>query len=331
MDTRRLSKEHLMRSLIMLLFYLIPGIVGLIAIFGLNSQLIAKNAQSGSTWFVAFLIVWLIGLGLMIVSLLACYRKTKRALQKVVAETGQMAIEIGAGNLAYRAQAGNVDAEYSDILDDFNRVVESYREPLVIMRDHIEQIATGQVPPKIEKVYQGEMDLMRLSINKAITTTENLLSEARLLIIAIKAGKLDVRGDWSKFENRWAKLIYGINEVVENFVAPIQITSEKILAISKGIIPPKVEKQFEGDFNILITSINTAIDGLQALTGANRILQKVAINDLSEKASVNYPGHLLRHFSCREFRYRQPLQGSGCRGQDIQRRHAESRRLHEAA
>ncbi len=290
MDTQLILKKNLMRSMIMLLYCIVPGIVGIFVIYGLNGKLNALNAETGTTSLVTFIIVWLAGLGLMIVSLVSSNRKTRKSIQEVLDETKRMAQEVGSGNLSYRARAENVSAEYSGIIEDFNYTVESLREPLQIMQDHIEQIATGEIPPKIEKTYKGELDKLRQSTNKAVTTTENLLSEARLLIIAIKAGKLDVRGDYTKFENRWAKLIYGINEVVENFVAPIQITSEKILAISKGVIPDKVERQFEGDFNILITSINTAIDGLQALTGANRILQKVAINDLTEKASANYQG-----------------------------------------
>ncbi len=286
MSTQSSSRKFAMHATLTLLYFTIPGIVALLAISSINDH----SNESANTWLVSYLIVFITCLSFLTWKLVSRHRKQNRALQQLLDETGSMARAIKAGNLSYRANPTNVENQYSQIINDFNRMISTCHGPMKIMQDHIEQIATGQIPPKIEEEYSGELDQIRRSINKAVSVTENLLGEARLLIIAIKAGKLDVRGDWSKFENRWAKLIYGINEVVENFVEPIQITSEKILAISQGVIPKKVEQKFEGDFNILISSINTAIDGLQALENANRILQKVAVNDLTERASENYHG-----------------------------------------
>ncbi len=285
------SNKSRLFSWLSLVVMLLMFILGITAIVQTGSQSgVTGSFSSSFSWLTLYIVACLIGLGINFYFILSAFGKQKCQIKTLHDEACAMAKAIESGNLSYRANTQNVCREYQAILECCNIILDTYNEPLKLMQSHIESIASGEIPPIIEKKYEGELDLIRLSINKATRVTENLLSEARLLIIAIKAGKLDVRGDWSKFENRWAKLIYGINEVVENFVAPIQITSEKILAISKGEIPAKVDQAFEGDFNILITSINTAIDGLQALKNAKQILQKVAVNDLTSRASENYHG-----------------------------------------
>ena len=60
--------------------------------------------------------------------------------------------------------------------------------------------------------------------------------------------------------------------------------------IGKGDIPPKITERYHGDFNTLAQNINACIDGLGGLIEANGVLQRLAVNDLSQQVEGRYLG-----------------------------------------
>jgi methyl-accepting chemotaxis protein len=60
--------------------------------------------------------------------------------------------------------------------------------------------------------------------------------------------------------------------------------------IGRGDIPPKLTDTCGGDFVALTASINNCIDGLGGLVEANEVLQRMAVNDYTQKVQGNYSG-----------------------------------------
>ncbi|MBW1702949.1 MAG: methyl-accepting chemotaxis protein, partial [Deltaproteobacteria bacterium] len=87
-----------------------------------------------------------------------------------------------------------------------------------------------------------------------------LTESVKDLVTAIVDGKLDVRADVEKVDTAYRPILKGINELVEAFVAPINVTAEYVDRISKGDIPEPITDEYRGDFNEIKNNLNQCID-----------------------------------------------------------------------
>ena len=108
-------------------------------------------------------------------------------------------------------------------------------------------------------------------INKMTKQTENLIRK-------IRNGELETRGDADAFSGIWRSLIAGINDLIEAFVSPINMTAACIDRISKGDIPEKITAEYRGDFNRIKNNLNTLID---ATNDVASIAREMAEGNLS--------------------------------------------------
>jgi len=104
-----------------------------------------------------------------------------------------------------------------------------------------------------------------------------LVSETGKLTGAVKAGKLDVRGDLSAASLEFQPIVAGINEIVEAFVRPIRLTQDYVTRISRGDIPAKISDRYEGDFDLIKEALNRCIDAVSALVQDVRGLAGAAV------------------------------------------------------
>ena len=114
------------------------------------------------------------------------------------------------------------------------------------------------------------MDLLRGNLLRVVKQINSLTE-------AIRQGTLQTRGDASAFAGDWAKLVGGINDLIEAFVTPIDVTASHIASISKGDIPPKLTDAYNGDFNEIKTNLNVLIDAMNEVT---RVSQEIAGGNL---------------------------------------------------
>jgi methyl-accepting chemotaxis protein len=117
-----------------------------------------------------------------------------------------------------------------------------------------------------------------------------IVGESNRITEAIIDGKFDARADVNKIHPEFRAFPEGVNRTLDAFMAPIKVAADYVDQISKGKIPEKITEQYNGDFNILRNNINQCIDGLGGLVEANKVLQKMAVNDYTLKMEGNYQG-----------------------------------------
>jgi methyl-accepting chemotaxis protein len=120
--------------------------------------------------------------------------------------------------------------------------------------------------------------------------TKTIAKETTKTIEAVIAGNLSERVDVKKINFEFQFIMVGINRTLDALLAPIKVAADYIDQISKGKVPEKITEQYNGDFNTLKNNINQCIDGLGGLVEANKVLQKMAINDYTVKMEGNYQG-----------------------------------------
>ena len=113
--------------------------------------------------------------------------------------------------------------------------------------------------------------LLSRSVGGAIRT---LVGESAKLRDAMIAGRLDARGDLSAVSVEFQPVIAGMNQTMEAVEKPIRVTADYVSSIGQGKIPPKITDTYQGDFNLIKSSLNNCIDAVNALvTDADTLAQ----------------------------------------------------------
>lgn len=116
------------------------------------------------------------------------------------------------------------------------------------------------------------------------------LSEIEEVCQSIKAGRLATRADPERVAGQERAILENVNEMLDAILQPMQAASTSVCEISQGKIPAKLKGAYPGDLEVVKTSINACIDGLTGLNECCRVLGRLAVNDHTQIAPVNYPG-----------------------------------------
>jgi methyl-accepting chemotaxis protein len=118
----------------------------------------------------------------------------------------------------------------------------------------------------------------------------SVIAQTKNIVNAALDGQLSKRANVEETNEEFREIIVGINQTLDAVVAPLTIAADCVDKISKGKIPPKISVDFNGDFNVIKNNLNQCIDELNGLVEANKILQKMAVNDYTEKVNGQYNG-----------------------------------------
>ncbi len=105
---------------------------------------------------------------------------------------------------------------------------------------------------------------------------KSLMNEAKNLTESVLNGKLDARANSEAVNFEFRPIVEGINDIVNAFVAPINVTAEYIDRIAKGDIPPKITERYNGDFNEMKNNVNGCIDAINNIIDETSTLLKGA-------------------------------------------------------
>ena len=119
-----------------------------------------------------------------------------------------------------------------------------------------------------------------------------LSNEIMSLVEAIKQGKLDYRLDLSKADAETRSVMVGINEVVDAFVGPINVTAKYVDRISKGDIPEPIKDTYNGEFNEIKNNLNNCIGVMNGLLKETDGLIKATVDGKLDTrgAADKFPG-----------------------------------------
>jgi len=112
-----------------------------------------------------------------------------------------------------------------------------------------------------------------------------LNGECEKLINAVNEGKLDIRGDEEKTNFEFRGIVKGINDIMNAFIKPLNLTAEYVDRISKGDIPPKITDEYKGDFNEIKNNLNQCIDAINSMINdSNALAMAASEGKLSHRA-----------------------------------------------
>ena len=154
----------------------------------------------------------------------------------------------------------NYKGEFRESKNSVNLLIEAMEN----MTHIAEEVADGNLNLEITK--RSEDDRLMNALNRMIQRLNDMLNTINELTRAIQDGKLNTRSHADLFVGGWRELVRGLNNVVEAFMAPIDMAATSLQQIANGDIPAKITDVYTGDFNDMKEHLNMVIHTLGKFT-----------------------------------------------------------------
>jgi methyl-accepting chemotaxis protein len=156
-------------------------------------------------------------------------------------------------------------------------IIRSVSKQLRQLVNFAESVSGGDLTQSFDINQKDEIGALAASLETMKERISNVLKEINGLIRSVQEGRLNTRGGAQSFSGSWAELVVGINNLIDAFVVPFNVTATYIDRISGGDIPPKITDSYNGDFNTIKNNLNTCIDAVNKMIGDANILSKAAV------------------------------------------------------
>ncbi len=90
-------------------------------------------------------------------------------------------------------------------------------------------------------------------------------------------GNLKARTNLALHEGDFLEMAKGINAILDAVIGPLNVAADYVDRISKGDIPPKITKEYNGDFNAIKNNLNQCIDAVNLLVADANMLAKAGV------------------------------------------------------
>jgi len=196
--------------------------------------------------------------------------------------------------MAINDYTSKVEGQYQGIFAETAEGVNTVRDRLIRAVEVNMHIAEGEFLEDLEAFRKigrrCEADNLIPSYTKSMENIQRLVDDARMMAEAAIGGRLDARVDVTQHQGEYRSVVEGINNTLDAVIGPLNVAAEYIERISKGDIPPKVTDNYNGDFNEIKNNLNHCIDGLGGLVESSKVLERLAINDYTNKVEGQYQG-----------------------------------------
>ena len=235
-----------------------------------KAQYISQSASSSENYSI---VITIIGMGIGGIVLLIGVFLLAPAITKPIEKMRDVVREFALGNYDNKIEQNSKD-EIGELAESLKSLQGAQIEKI----HAAERIASGQ----ITKVpLASEKDSLAIAFNKEVEAIESLLLEADMLIKANEEGNLALRGNSSKFEGEWGKLIEGINSILDAIVAPLNESADVLKIMANGNFTVRVKGNYKGDHQLIKDNINTVNESL------SQALQKVSESILATASASN--------------------------------------------
>ena len=159
-----------------------------------------------------------IAIAILIVFSITFSRTIALILDDVTGETKKLTDAAIAGKLDVRGDPEKINFEFRPIIEGVNHLLDSLIAPLNVAAEYVDRISKGDIPPKITDTYRGDFNEIKNNLNTCIDAIEILLGDVNKLASDAIEGKFDTRGDASRHQGHFSKVVKGINSTLDTVV-----------------------------------------------------------------------------------------------------------------
>ena len=129
-------------------------------------------------------------------------------------------------------------------------------------------------------------DIIAQAVNSCVAAVNVLVADAHMLCRSAVEGKLATRADASKHQGDFGKIVAGFNDTLDAVIGPLNVAADYVDKISKGIMPPIIADNYNGDFNSIKNNLNVLIEATNRITAAAKeVASGNLLVDLNERSA----------------------------------------------
>ncbi|MES2207759.1 MAG: methyl-accepting chemotaxis protein [Pseudomonadota bacterium] len=215
--------------------------------------------------------------------------KIRQAIQIVVTDVDLVSAAGREGNLNIRADESKHHGEYQRLVGGLNETLNAIVVPLNLAAEQIAKVADGIIPAPIDNTFKGSFHVLASNLNKATASIQLLVIDANSLVDNAVAGRLNYRAETDKHRGDFKKIIEGVNATLDAVIEPLTLAISYVDNLAKGVLPPLIEKNYQGDFSRLTLSLNKAITSIATVVrDINSVVNALKQGDLTTQADTSH-------------------------------------------
>jgi methyl-accepting chemotaxis protein len=212
------------------------------------------------------------------------------ALSGLIAEMGRMAVEHERGAIDAEVSAERFQGAWREMARGVNAMVGSHLAMNRKAMGVFQEFGRGNTDASMEQL-PGQKRFINDSIEQVRGNLKALVADAQLLARAGAEGRLSARADASRHQGDFRAVVEGVNQTLDAVIGPVEITARYVDDLSRGVIPPRLEDGFPGDFAQVRTNLNGCIEAIQRLVAdADGLAQAAVAGRLSTRADASRHG-----------------------------------------
>jgi methyl-accepting chemotaxis protein len=150
------------------------------------------------------------------------------------------------------------------------------------------RMAEGDFNFKLDIDSKDEVGQLASGVQAMQAAVQRMITDAELLSKAAVEGKLATRADASKHQGDFQKVVKGVNDTLDAVIGPLNVTARYVDDISKGVIPPVITDNYNGDFNVIKTNLNNMVRMMsELLAQTDIIIRGAADGQLDKRANAD--------------------------------------------
>jgi len=128
-------------------------------------------------------------------------------------------------------------------------------------------------------------------LEKSVAAIQLLIDEAEQMTTAAIEGKLDQRADTSILGGSYAKIMEGLNKIMEGVVEPIENALTVLKEMEKGNLNAKMEGDYLGEYIVIKNTMNETTNNIQKyISEISDVLSEVSEGNLDVTITADYNG-----------------------------------------
>ncbi|CAK0772182.1 methyl-accepting chemotaxis protein [Gammaproteobacteria bacterium] len=220
-------------------------------------------------------------------SLMVAMKTMSASIQALLDEMNRMSLEHDKGDIDVKIDATKFQGGFKAMADGVNTMVFGHIDVKKKAMACVKEFGEGNFDAPMEKL-PGKKVFINNIIELVRSNLKTVIADTNLLIKSAADGQLDTRADATKHQGDFRKLVQGINDTITNIVNPLNVTADYVDQISKGVIPPTITTEYQGQYNIIKGNLNNMVKMMGDLLAQTDIIIKAAADgELNQRADAD--------------------------------------------
>ncbi|THW38631.1 hypothetical protein D6D21_07686 [Aureobasidium pullulans] len=203
-------------------------------------------------------------------------------------EVSKVAREVGTeGVLGGQAEVENVEGKWKDLTDNVNTMANNLTNQVRNISDVTQAIARGDMTQVIKVHAQGEILLLKNTINDMVARLDNWsLAVKRVARDVGVDGKMGGQAEVDGISGRWKEITSDVNTMAQNLTSQVRAFGDITNAAMDGDFTKMITVEASGEMNELKQKINKMVTGLRESIQKNTAAREAA--ELANKTKSEF-------------------------------------------